>query len=82
MTSQFIYVPPDPPINPDLNRNCVLRVTMIEGKFFKDNDTFGKQDPFAQFDYDGELMKTKVMMMEDYKLLGTRALISKMCSNR
>ena len=42
MTSQFIYVPPDPEINPDLNRNCILRVTFIEGKFFKDNDTFGK----------------------------------------
>jgi len=42
MTSQFIYVPPDPEINPDLNRNCILKVTFIEGKFFKDNDTFGK----------------------------------------
>lgn len=42
MTSQFIYVAPDPEINPDLNRNCILKVTIQEGKFFKDNDTFGK----------------------------------------
>ena len=61
MTSQFIYVPPDPEINPDLNRNCILKVTFIEGKFFKDNDTFGKQDPFCQFEYDEELKKTKVI---------------------
>ena len=41
-TTQFIYVAPDPPINPKLNRNCVLKVTIKDGKFFKDNDTFGK----------------------------------------
>ena len=47
--------------NPDLNRNCYLSVTIHEGKFFKDQDTFGKQDPYAQFLFDEQLIKTKVI---------------------
>lgn len=42
LTSQFIYVPPDPEPNPDLNRNCILKIMIHNAKFFKDNDTFGK----------------------------------------
>jgi len=53
LTSQFIYVPNDPEPNPDLNRNCILRVEVLNAKFFKDSDIMGKQDPFAQFKYDG-----------------------------
>lgn len=40
--TQFIVVPADPEPCPDLNRNCYLTVTIHEGKFFKDQDTFGK----------------------------------------
>ena len=61
LTSQFVYVPPDPEPNPDLNRNCILRIIVHDAKFFKDNDTFGKQDPFAQFMYDENYVKTKVV---------------------
>jgi len=42
LTSQFIFVPEDPEPNPDLNRNCILRIIVHNAKFFKDNDTFGK----------------------------------------
>lgn len=41
-TTQFIYVAPEPECNYDLNRNCILKVMIHSGKFFKDNDTFGK----------------------------------------
>lgn len=47
MTTQFIFVPNDPEPNPDLNRNCILRVHVYDAKFFKDADMLGKQDPFA-----------------------------------
>lgn len=61
LTSQFIFVPEDPEPNPDLNRNCILRIIVHNAKFFKDNDTFGKQDPFAQFMYDNAYVKTSVV---------------------
>ena len=61
LTSQFVYVPNDPEPNPDLNRNCILRVEVLNAKFFQDSDIMGKQDPFAQFKYDGEYIKTKVI---------------------
>lgn len=54
-------MPVDPEPNPDLNRNCILRVTIHDSKFFNDNDMLGKQDPFAQFMYDEEYKKTKVV---------------------
>lgn len=44
-----------------MNLNCALKIQIHEGTFLKDMDTFGKQDPFAQFFYDQEKMKTKVI---------------------
>lgn len=41
-TSQFVYIPHDPEPNPDLNRNCILKVIIHDAKFFKDNDFLGK----------------------------------------
>ena len=41
--------------------HIIIQITIHEGKFFKDQDTFGKQDPFAQFLYDEQVMKTKVI---------------------
>lgn len=61
VTSQFVYVPPDPECNFDLNRNCILKVWIHNAKFFKDHDTFGKQDPFVKFIYDEQELKTKVV---------------------
>ena len=61
LTSQFIYIPNDPEPNPDLNRNCILRVIVHDAKFFKDNDFLGKQDPFVQFKYEDDYIKTKVV---------------------
>lgn len=40
--SRFIYIPPDPPANPDLNRNCTLAITLKRASFFKDADLIGK----------------------------------------
>ena len=33
---------------------------IIEATFLKDDDTFGKQDPYIKFKYDHEEKKTKV----------------------
>ena len=50
--TKFEIVDPEPEPNQDINLNCVLKVEVHEGTFLKDMDTFGKQDPFAQFIYD------------------------------
>jgi Ca2+-dependent lipid-binding protein len=31
-----------------LNINCKLKITIENGSFLKDADTFGKQDPFVK----------------------------------
>lgn len=61
VATQFIYVAPDPEPNMDLNRNCTLSILIKDAKFFKDADTFGKQDPFCRFKYDDEYIQTKVV---------------------
>ena len=43
-----------------VNSNCKLRLLIGEAKFLKDADTFGKQDPFMQFKYDGKEIRTTV----------------------
>lgn len=58
--TKFIYVPPDPEPNPALNRNCFLKLKIVDVTTFKDADTFGKQDPFIRFKYDDEWCQTKV----------------------
>ena len=40
--TKFVYVPPDPEINPKLNRNCILKLCILSIETFKDADTFGK----------------------------------------
>jgi len=40
--SQFVVVPPDAAPNPNLNRNCTLKVTIESASFLKDADTIGK----------------------------------------
>lgn len=59
--TKFIYVAPEPEPNDMLNRNCALCITLGKATFYKDNDTFGKQDPFIQFLYEDEYVKSKVI---------------------
>ena len=40
--TKFICVDPDPEPNPKLNRNCTLKLTILDLTTFKDADTFGK----------------------------------------
>jgi len=42
VSSQFVVVPPDAAANANLNRNCLLRVTIESASFLKDHDTVGK----------------------------------------
>jgi len=42
------------------NSNCKIKLIILDAKFLKDADTWGKQDPFIQFTYDGRSMKTTV----------------------
>lgn len=53
-STQFVFVKPDPPPNPLLNCNCRLNVIIKTATFEKDADTFGKQDPFIKFMYNGK----------------------------
>ena len=60
LSTQLVFVQPDPPLNPDINYNCKLQIDLVEASFLKDTDTFGKQDPYLQFHYDGIDLKTEV----------------------
>jgi hypothetical protein len=40
--TKFICVDPDPEPNPKLNRNCTLKLKILDLTTFKDADTFGK----------------------------------------
>ena len=42
------------------NSNCKVKLIILDAKFLKDADVWGKQDPFIQFHYDGRLLKTAV----------------------
>lgn len=52
------YVPP--PTNELLDKRSLLRVVIKSATFLKDMDTFGKQDPYISFKYDGKDLKTDV----------------------
>ena len=52
--TKFICVPPVPQPNPKLNRNCMLKLKILDLTTFKDADTFGKQDPLVKFKYNNE----------------------------
>lgn len=58
--TKFIVTPPEPEPNPDLNRNCILRLQIEELSTHKDADSLGKQDPVVKFKYNGTVMQTKV----------------------
>ena len=60
LSTQVVFVLPDPPLNPTLNYNCMLEIKIKEANFFKDQDTFGKQDPYIQFQYEDMALKTEV----------------------
>jgi len=38
----------------------MLEIKIKEANFFKDQDTFGKQDPYIQFQYEDMALKTEV----------------------
>ena len=59
-TTQFIWKQPDPPPNPLLNSRCMLDLTIVSATFLKDADTFGKQDPYIKFLYNGKEVETDV----------------------
>ena len=59
-TATFVYVKPDPPPNPLLNSNCRLNLIIKSATFLKDNDLFGKQDPYIMFNYNGKKVQTDV----------------------
>lgn len=42
VTTQFIVAPPDSDPNPEINKNCILKLTIGEATFLKDNDAIGK----------------------------------------
>ena len=50
---------PDPPPNPLLNPCCRLSLIIKSASFLKDVDTFGKQDPYIQFLYNGKSIQTE-----------------------
>lgn len=52
-------VPRDPKEHP-LNKKCKMEVTIIEAKFLKDADTFGKMDPYIRFKYGRGEKQTRV----------------------
>lgn len=43
-----------------LNKKCKVQITIIEAKFLKDADTFGKMDPYLTFKYGRVTRQTKV----------------------
>ena len=43
-----------------LNSNCKITLKIIEAKYLKDADTFGKQDPMIKFKFLGREFKTTV----------------------
>ena len=59
--TQFELIEAEPTPLEDINLNCLLKVHIKEATFFKDLDTFGKQDPFAQIIYDQEKVRTRVI---------------------
>lgn len=61
ITTQFELIEAEPEPLKDMNLNCSLKINVKEAWFLKDFDTFGKQDPFAQFFYDQEKIMTKVI---------------------
>lgn len=61
ITTQFEIIDAEPEPLKDINLNSTLKVLVKEATFLKDFDTFGKQDPFAQFLYDQEKLKTRVI---------------------
>ena len=56
--SKFVFQEPDPPANPKLNIFCMLEVTIVKAKFYKDADAVGKQDPYISFMYNGKKVRT------------------------
>ena len=52
------YVPPK--ASSKLDKKSRLRIVIKEATFKKDADTFGKQDPFISFKYQGVDLKTDV----------------------
>ena len=42
VTTQFVVAPPDSDPNPELNKNCFLKLTIGEATFLKDKDSMGK----------------------------------------
>jgi hypothetical protein len=46
ISTQFIWKDSDP-IPSKLNSRCKLILTILEGEWFSDADTFGQQDPYV-----------------------------------
>lgn len=61
LTTQLVNSKPELPLVENINENCQLEIKMKTAEFLKDEaDTFGKQDPFIQFIYEGRKLKTEV----------------------
>ena len=52
------YIPPKP--SDKLDKKSMLLVVIKEASFKKDADTFGKQDPYIKFKYQGVTCQTDV----------------------
>lgn len=59
ISTQFIWYDSDP-IPKKLNSKCQLVLTILDGEWFSDADTFGQQDPYIQWTYGKDIMKTTV----------------------
>ena len=58
--TRLIVTPPEPEPNPQLNRNCILMLEIVDMSTFQDADFFGKQDPIIKFKYSDVMQQTKV----------------------
>lgn len=59
ISTQFIWREADP-IPKRLNSKCYLELTILDGEWFADADFLGQQDPYIQWLYGKDIMKTSV----------------------
>lgn len=59
ITTQFVKREADP-IPEKLNQRCYLQLTINKATFLKDADIFGNQDPYIEWQFNGQTMQTSV----------------------
>lgn len=59
VTTQFVVREADP-VPERLNAKCKLQLTINKATFLKDADIFGNQDPYIEWQFNGQTMQTTV----------------------